>query len=88
MQEHCRWSGNLLYRVKAEDMAGKERRTLSLSEQLFVTGMNMKETCRMEHTVEIAIGTKAMVTQNIATNLGLANGSRGIIVDIVLDPRE
>ena len=88
MQEHCRRSGNLLYRVKAEDTAGKERRTLSLSERLSVAGMNMKETCRMEHMVEIAIGTKSMVTQNIATDLGLANGSRGIIVDIVLDPRE
>ena len=42
----------------------------------------------MEHTVEMAIGTKAMVTQNITTDLDLANGSRGIIVDIVLDPRE
>ena len=88
MQEHCRRLGNLLYRVKAMDTAGKERRTLSLSERLSVAGMNIKETCRMEHTVEIAIGTKAMVTQNITTDLDLANGSRGIIVNIVLDPRE
>jgi ATP-dependent exoDNAse (exonuclease V) alpha subunit len=38
--------------------------------------------------VEIAIGMEAMVTQNIATDASLANGSRGIILDIVLDPRE
>jgi len=31
---------------------------------------------------------KAMVTMNIATEADLANGMRGEIVDIVLDPRE
>jgi len=31
---------------------------------------------------------KVMVTLNLATEADLANGSRGIITDIVLDPRE
>jgi ATP-dependent exoDNAse (exonuclease V) alpha subunit len=31
---------------------------------------------------------EAMVTQNIATDASLANGSRGIVKDVVLDPRE
>jgi hypothetical protein len=38
--------------------------------------------------VELAIGMDAMVTQNIPTDASLANGSRGIVKDIVLDARE
>jgi hypothetical protein len=49
-----------MYRVKAEDTAGKEKRTPSLSEWLSVSGINMKETCQMEHMVEISIGTKSI----------------------------
>ncbi len=36
----------------------------------------------------MAIGMKAMVLMNLSTDADLANGSRGIITDILLDPRE
>ena len=38
--------------------------------------------------VELAIGMEVMVTFNVATDLDLANGARGHIVDIVLNERE
>ncbi|KAF8579845.1 hypothetical protein K439DRAFT_1637553, partial [Ramaria rubella] len=38
--------------------------------------------------VEIALGMKVMVTTNIDMDLDVANGSRGEIVGIALDPQE
>jgi len=38
--------------------------------------------------VEIAIGMQVMVTCNVETNLDVANGARGTIVDIVLHEDE
>ena len=35
-----------------------------------------------------SVGMKAMETMNIATEADLENGTRGEIIDIVLDPRE
>lgn len=85
---NCRRSGEVLYVVDAEDAAGKERRSLTSKEQLIVAQMDVADTARLEMQVEMAIGMETMVTLNIATDASLANGSRGIIKDIVLDPRE
>ena len=38
--------------------------------------------------VELAVGMKAMVVLNIATEADLANGTRGTVQGFVLDPRE
>ncbi|KZT28109.1 hypothetical protein NEOLEDRAFT_1030210, partial [Neolentinus lepideus HHB14362 ss-1] len=38
--------------------------------------------------VLLAVGMKVMVTSNLATDLDIANGSRGEVVKIVLDPEE
>ncbi|KAJ3925226.1 MAG: hypothetical protein NXY57DRAFT_855405, partial [Lentinula lateritia] len=38
--------------------------------------------------VEIAVGMKAMILANIATEADLANGTRGTVMDIILDDRE
>lgn len=42
----------------------------------------------LEDTVELAIGMKVMMTWNTQTEIDLANGARGEIVDIVLHPDE
>lgn len=42
----------------------------------------------MPAEVEIAVGMRTMVLFNIATEADMANGTRGAIVDIRLDPRE
>ena len=47
--------------------------------------MDVANTKHLQNHVEIAIGMEAMVTRNIATDASLANGSRGVILDIVLD---
>jgi len=36
----------------------------------------------------MAIGMKVMVTENMETDLDMANGSRGVIVNIILDADE
>lgn len=38
--------------------------------------------------VEVFVGMKVMVTFNIAVDLDIANGSRGEVIDIILDERE
>jgi GTPase SAR1 family protein len=88
LKEHCARTGNVLYIVDAEDTAGKNRRPLSAKERLTVAKMDIDVTESLENWVYLAVGMKAMVTKNIATDVGLANGSRGTIVNIVLDGRE
>jgi hypothetical protein len=88
LREHCVRSGHLLYVVDAEDTVGQDRRTLSAKERLTIAQMDVDKTQKLENWIYLAIGMKAMVTKNIATDIGLANGSRVTIVDIVLDGRE
>ena len=54
-------------------------------------GEGQKQRCRnndLPDTVELAIGMKVMVTENIETDLDVTNGARGEIVDIILHPDE
>ncbi len=48
--------------------------------------MNEKKMGRIPDMLEIALGMKAMVTINITTESDLANGTRGTIEDLILDP--
>jgi ATP-dependent exoDNAse (exonuclease V) alpha subunit len=50
--------------------------------------MPIKKTAKLAERVELAVGMRAMVLMNIATEADLANGTRGEVVDIKLDPRE
>ena len=50
--------------------------------------LKLDEMQHLPNKVELAVGMKAMVLMNIATGADLANGSRGIITGIVLDPTE
>ncbi|KAK0482307.1 hypothetical protein IW261DRAFT_1417898 [Armillaria novae-zelandiae] len=59
-----------------------------LSDKLDIASMTDKNTGKMPDIIEIAIGMKAMVTLNIATESDLTNGTCGTIEDIILDPRE
>ena len=51
-------------------------------------GKNWHERAGLADEVEIAIGMEVMVTFNVSTDLDVANGVWGHIVDIVLDARE
>jgi hypothetical protein len=59
-----------------------------MQQQVTVAGMSEKHTGKLAGQLELMVSMKAMVTMNIATEADLANGARGEIVNIVLDPRE
>ncbi|KAF7973278.1 hypothetical protein HWV62_15643 [Athelia sp. TMB] len=88
LRKHCKRTGHILYEVPAEDRAGNPPRQCDLWEREAISKSKQDKTGRLAHRVEIAIGMKAMVTFNTATEADLANGSRGTIEEIKLDPRE
>jgi hypothetical protein len=88
VRRHSLHTGSQLYAFHAEDTAGSDRQALSLPNRITVAGMRSKETGRLEEIVELAVGMKVMITENIATEADLANGTRGEIVGIVLDARD
>ncbi|OCH83740.1 hypothetical protein OBBRIDRAFT_871838, partial [Obba rivulosa] len=90
VRKWCRTSGEQLFIIDAEDQVNG--RPLTLRERYAVAARAKKDRSdrrrRLPETVEIARGMKVMVTTNIHTDLDVANGSRGEIVDIVLHPDE
>ena len=56
--------------------------------KLAIAGLKDDATKNLKMRVELAVGMKAMVVLNIATEADLANGTRGTIEGLVLDPRE
>ena len=94
LQKHCTETGNPLYVFDAEDSVGNAHNPLNMEQKYIVASMKADEsnkqmgTKRLEHRIEVAIGMKVIVMLNLATEADLANGSRGLIQDIVLDPRE
>ena len=56
--------------------------------KLAIAEQKDKETGKVPASVHIAIGMKAMVLLNVATEADIANGTRGEIQDIILDERE
>lgn len=86
IRRHCKTQGTRLYSCPAEDtIAGVP---LSNEQLLRIARMDSKRTSNLEHRVEIAVGMKAMILANIATEADLANGTRGTVTDIILDHRE
>lgn len=90
IRKHCRESGRRLFICPAEDtIHGKP---LNLAERYALASRKPPKGKRrrkdLPDNVEMAIGAKVLVTENIETDLDIANGTRGEIVDIVLDERE
>jgi hypothetical protein len=88
LSKHCKSTGHILYQCDAEDTAGTDNRPLTMAEQVTIVKMSDKKTGKLPCRLQFAVGMKAMVILNIATEADLANGARGEIVDIVLDHRE
>jgi len=95
LRKHCAETSNILYVVDAEDSVGNDRRPLNMEQKVIVAATPPEDkkpgqmtTKKLRHRLELAVGMKVMVTLNLATEADLANGSRGVIEDIVLDPRE
>ncbi|GAW07739.1 ATP-dependent DNA helicase PIF1 [Lentinula edodes] len=86
VRKHCAKSNERLYSAPAEDTA--KGLTLPMSQRKLVAQKGLKETGNLAARVEVAIGLRVMVVLNIATESELANGTRGTVVDIILDERE
>ncbi|KAG1719368.1 uncharacterized protein EDB91DRAFT_1065704 [Suillus paluster] len=83
VMKHCKFSGSLLYIASAEDTS--KGLPLLMQQRLATTKLSLDETQHLPIQIQLAIGMKVMVTENIATGANLANGSRRTIVDILLD---
>lgn len=87
LAKHSSKTGHRIFVSQAED-TGKDGLPIGNDKRLISVAMDIKYTGRLAERVELAIGMRAMVIINIATEADLANGTRGVIVDIKLDPRE
>ncbi|KAE9409060.1 hypothetical protein BT96DRAFT_953836 [Gymnopus androsaceus JB14] len=85
LQKHCHKTQGRIYICCAEDtVKGAE---LNLAEEYAMALRTKNETkSDLPETVSFAIGACVMVVQNINTDLDLANGAHGTIVDIILRP--
>ncbi|KAJ7507781.1 hypothetical protein B0H11DRAFT_1902810 [Mycena galericulata] len=88
VRKHCATAQQRLYICDAEDTVGRTEESLNLEQRIVVAGMTTKQTGKLSERVELAIGMRAMVITNIATEADLANGTRGEVIDFKLDPRE
>lgn len=86
LSRHCHITGNMHYVLYATDTCND--RPLSTQERLAIAHLKLDATNNLPNRVDLAIGMKTMILVNISTDVDLANGSRGIISDIILDPRE
>ena len=88
LAKHCMKTGSQRYVVPAEDISRDGSQALSMEAKLAIAGLEDGKTGKLPAIVQIAIGMKAMVLLNIATEADIANGTRGEIQDIILDERE
>ncbi len=90
VRKACQDRGERVYVVTAEDRI--KGQPLTLRERHLVVGRLKTQKGQkrrdLPEVIELAIGMKVMVTSNIQTDLDLANGARGEVVDIVLHPDE
>jgi len=56
--------------------------------KLAIAGLTNKATGKLPARIQMAIGMKAMVLLNVATEADIVNGTREEIQDIILDERE
>ena len=80
-----------LFICKAQDTI--RDRLLKIAERYAVAlrGQGQKKRQRrneLPEKIQLAIGMKVMVTQNVETDLDITNGARGTIIDIILDKDE
>ena len=86
--KHCIKTGNQRYIVPAEDNSRDGTGVLSMEAKLAIAGLGDNKMGKLPDCVQMAIGMKAMVLLNLATEADIANGTRGEIQDIILDERE
>jgi hypothetical protein len=88
LERHCRATGNRKYIISAEDTNKETGGVPDQRTKLAIAGLKDEATKNLKMRVELAVGMRAMVVLNIATEADLANGTRGTVQGFVLDPRE
>ena len=90
LRKWCKLSGHQLLVCNAKNTIANDPLSVAESTGLHDKLNNDKRHQRKDlpESLEFVIGMKVMVTMNIDTDLDIANGARGEIVDIVLDPDE
>lgn len=91
VEKHCKETGQQLFICPAQDTI--RGRPLSIVERYAVALRGKGDGSRrkrneLPETVQLAVGMKVMVTQNVETDLDITNGARGEIIDIILHPNE
>jgi hypothetical protein len=71
--------------VNGRPLTLPERYSLAKSK---MRGENSRKGGDLANELELGIGMKVMVTENMETDLDVANGSQGVIVNIILDADE
>jgi hypothetical protein len=62
---------------------------LTLSQKIVITHLKLEHTNHLPNKIELAISMKKiMILSNISVVASLANGSHGIVMEIILDTRE
>ena len=88
LERHCWATGNRKYTISAEDTLKETGECPDQKTRLAIAAQKDEVTKNLRMRVELAVGMKAMVVLNIATEADLANGTRGTVEGFVLDPRE
>ena len=88
VERHCRMSGNRKYIISAEDTLKDSGESPDTKTKIAIAGLRDNATKNLKMRVELAVGMKAMVVLNIATEADVANGTRGTVEGFFLDPRE
>ena len=90
LRKACSENGQRLLICQAEDTI--KNRPLSLRERYALaqwgSGDSRRKRKDLPESIELAVGMKVMVTNNVATDLDITNGARGFIVDIILNSEE
>ncbi|KAJ3573731.1 hypothetical protein NP233_g2235 [Leucocoprinus birnbaumii] len=85
LAQHCRTRGVRHFVASAEDTVGKK--PPSIQDRVDIAKYEPKKLA-LSARVHLAEGMRVIVGVNIATEADIANGTRGTIVEIRLDPRE
>ncbi|KIY47162.1 hypothetical protein FISHEDRAFT_21861, partial [Fistulina hepatica ATCC 64428] len=90
LRKHCRENKKKLYvcpardTIRGQELTLRERYALALRKGWSSKNVNGD----LPDEVELALGAKVIVTQNLNVDLDIANGLRGTVTGIILDPDE
>ncbi|KIL62629.1 hypothetical protein M378DRAFT_52016, partial [Amanita muscaria Koide BX008] len=85
VRQHCKQENRQLLRCPAEDT---KRGQGSLSPAERFTLLKRRFEAKLEEEILLANGMQVMLVTNIQTGFDMANGARGVVHGILLDPRE